>query len=128
MVIGFKKQFVEPILHGTKVLTIRDDKNGRWKPGMIMHMYTGGRFSKEYHQFDEKICLSTQRVFMTYTHILEITVGNTELFGYNEREKFAKEDGFENLKAFEAWWIPEIKKNAGQELSRKVIHWTALRY
>lgn len=128
MVIGFKKQFVEPILQGTKVHTIRDDKKHRWTSGMTMHMYTGGRFSKEYHQFAEKQCLSIQRVFMTYTHILEISVGDRELFGHHEREKFAIADGFESLKAFEDYWYPIIMQHPLQQFTGRVLHWTGLRY
>ncbi len=56
MIIGFKPQFVDPILNGTKIHTIRLDPYERWKPGMKMHMATGVR-TKHYKQFAEKICV-----------------------------------------------------------------------
>jgi len=47
MVISFKRQFLKPMVEGTKVATIREEKQSRWKAGMIMHMVTGIR-SKKY--------------------------------------------------------------------------------
>src|SRR6185437_1705040 len=109
MIIGFKKQFVEPILQGTKVHTIREDKANRWKAGMVMHMYTGGRFSKEYRQFAEKQCISVQDIFMTYYNAkIEVTIDESYLFGYSERLNFAIRDGFKDWDDFENYWIPVI--------------------
>jgi len=128
MVIGFKKQFREPIEAGTKIHTVRSDEKNRWKPGVIMHMATGTR-TKYYTCFKQTPCVSYQRVFMSYYQgLLQISVGDKELFGYHERELFAVNDGFLNLKAFEDWWIPELSKNPKLEFRGKVIHWTDFRY
>jgi len=128
MVIGFKKQFVEPILQGTKVHTIRSDEHDRWFPGRVMHMATGTR-SKYYNCFKETPCISTQRIFMTYDWMLHISIGwdcGCELY-HDEKEKLAKNDGFENFKAFENWWYPILAEN-NKGYTGKIIHWTSLRY
>lgn len=120
--------FVAPILDGTKIHTVREDKPGRWKPGLTMHMATGTR-TKNYNCFKEEVCQATQRVFMTYDQgELEITVGTTHLWGYDERNDFAVNDGFKNWEDFEAWWVPILKKKPGMEYEGKCIHWTSHRY
>ena len=65
MILGFKKQFEEPILAGSKIHTIREDGGGRWKPGKLMHMATGVR-TKAYKCFDKKTCISVQRIEITH--------------------------------------------------------------
>lgn len=129
MVIGFKKQFVEPILTGRKVHTIREDKKDRWREGMTMHMYTGGRFSKEYHEFYKKECICVQPVIMTYyVGRLEVSIGDTYLFEWPERNEMAISDGFENWEEFEKWWIPIVDASPKKVFQGKVIHWTDLKY
>jgi hypothetical protein len=127
MVIGFKKQFVEPIISGTKIHTVRSDEHDRWRSGVMMHMATGTR-TKYYNCFKQTPCTSYQRVYMSYDWMLNISVGSRELFGANEREQFAINDGFVSLEAFEDWWYPVLAKNPNKEYSGKVIHWTNFRY
>jgi DNA modification methylase len=52
MVIGFKPRFVQPILNGTKIHTLREDVLNRWQPGRVMHMAIGVR-TTNYYQFNE---------------------------------------------------------------------------
>lgn len=129
MVISFNTRFVEPIQKGSKIHTIRKDDKNRWKPGMTMHMYTGGRFSKEYREFAKKECVSTQEIFMTYYNgLLEITVDDTYLFGHQERTNFAISDGFESWDAFKQYWIPVLNADPERKYKGKVIHWTKFWY
>jgi len=65
MVLGFEQQFVEPILSGTKIHTIREDKHNRWKPGRSIQMATGVR-TKNYNQFNEDECVSVQEIKILY--------------------------------------------------------------
>jgi hypothetical protein len=139
MVIGFKKQFVEPILQGTKVHTIRDDKSNRWKPGMIMHMYTGGRFSKAYHQFTEKRCVSTQNIKISvvkasdvlgddeHGYFICVKVDGIEINTFN-LNKLSSSDGFDMLGDFFAWWLPLAMKEPNKTFIGKIIHWTDFKY
>ncbi len=129
MLLGFKQQFKEKILDGTKIHTIREDPNNRWQAGKLIHMATGIRSTK-FNCFKETTCISTQRIFMTYAwgDIIEITVGDKYLFGGYEREKFAINDGFEKWDDFFEWFYPLIKSNPEQCYSGKLIHWTDFRY
>lgn len=139
MVIGFKKQFVEPIKKGIKGHTIRKDEANRWKPGMTMHMYTGGRFSKEYHKFAEKQCVSTQKIKMWVIKASDV-IGDDE-HGYFigvkidglqvnplTMHQLSERDGFGTHGDFLSWWIPAILKLPNQVFTGKIIHWTDLRY
>lgn len=57
MILSFKKQFSEPILKGTKIHTIREDKPNRWKPGNKIHFANGVR-TQNYNCFKESVCIS----------------------------------------------------------------------
>jgi len=134
MVIGFKKQFVEPILQGSKVHTIRDDNGKRWKPGLSMQMYTGSRFSKkDYKKFAEKQCISTQGITMFLEEqdngldVLRCFIDDLKEsdFDFNA---FAIADGFESFKEFGDWWIKVLEEKPGRKFDGIIIHWTDLRY
>lgn len=126
MILGFKKQFKAPIMDGTKIHTIRLDKNFRWKPGVKIQMATGIR-SKHYQCFKESECSSIQRIFMSFDYMLNISIGNWELSVY-EKEILAKNDGFKDFKEFEDYWYPELIKGEYQSFSGRIIHWTNFRY
>jgi len=129
MVLSFKKEFKKPILSGDKIHSIRTDKKHRWNAGRTIQMATGVR-SKNYNCFKEAVCISTQRVFMTYSHrdIIEISIDGRQLFGHHERLKFAKNDGFNTWKAFFDWFFPLIKKHPEKHFSGVIVHWTNLNY
>lgn len=127
MVLGFKSQFQDKILAGTKIHTVRQDPNDRWRRGNKIHFATGVR-TKNYNEFKEGLCVSIQKVFMTYSHVLEISVDDNYLFGYPERLQFAQNDGFDTFEAFEEWFYPLIKVAPGGLYSAKLIHWTDFRY
>jgi len=128
MVIGFKKQFVPKILDGTKIHTIRQDDKNRWKPMRVMHMYTGGRFSKEYRQFAEKQVKSTQRIEIRATeNDVLIYVDGKEL-PFNVFNALCIQDGFESYLDFCDWWMPVILRSENGRFIGKIIHWTDERY
>jgi hypothetical protein len=120
MIIGFKKQFVEPILQGTKVHTIRDDPKKRWRPGLTMHLYTGGRFSKEYRQFNKTICISVQTIRIRYVKNGIIVLIDNKMLSSSSVEQLALNDGFENVGSFLEWF--------NKDFEGKIIHWTVLSY
>ena len=134
MVIGFKKEFVPKILNGTKEHTIREDLHDRWKVGMKMHMATGVR-TKEYNQFDEKICtgIQTFRVIWKDSPEDSLLGRSVRVFidGKNVTDSFfdddntvlevlAKKDGFDSVNKFFQWFSTDFKG--------KIIHWTDLKY
>jgi len=122
MVIGFNNRFVEPILSGKKIHTIREDAHNRWKVGMKMHMATGVR-TKNYHQFDAKICKSIQKIEIIKTgYYLEEAMVLIDGILLNEKEiqQLALNDGFNSLVDFLMWF-----ENG---FVGKIIHWTDLKY
>ena len=143
MVLGFEPQFVEPILDGTKIHTIREDKHNRWKPGMKIHFATGVRI-KNYHQFKTAVCVSVQEIRINWrdifidgkslNHIIPfIHVGYTKLLEGNSLKMYipnemisineyrlATNDGFESIDDFRKWF--------NKDFTGKIIHWTDFKY
>lgn len=126
MILGFKAQFREPILAGTKIHTIREDKHDRWHAGINIQMATGVR-TKNYECFREMQCLRTERIFMTYTHLLEITIGEKYLY-HQDKVLLAKNDGFVGYDEFEDWFYKVIKRDPKERFYGKIIHWTDYKY
>lgn len=129
MILPFKSEFQQSILNGTKIHTIREDKNRRWRAGAKIHFATGVR-TKKYNQFKEGICTGCQHVFMTYAFndVIQISIDGRELFGFNERLEFAKNDGFNSWEEFFDWFYPIIQAHPDKHFSGRVIHWTDFRY
>lgn len=126
IVTGEKTGFVEKILSGEKIHTLR--KGQRWKPGMKIHMATGIRSSR-YHQFNKGIdhlstCLSTQKIKIdttSYPYCIFIFVDDRELDA-REMMDLIKNDGFDTIESFIAWF------NNPAEFPDQIIHWTDKRY
>lgn len=126
MVLAFNNQFKAPILAGTKKHSIRKDEQRKWRTGRSIHMATGVR-TKNYDCFKKSTCTGTQRIFMSYDWMLHISIDDRELYP-QEKETLAINDGFENFKAFEDYWYPEVMKGKHQSYSGKIVHWTDFRY
>lgn len=126
MILAFKPQFVEPILLGTKIHTIRLAKEGRWIPGRKIQFATGVR-TKNYHCFKEDECVSTQKVLLSLDPFLGVQIDGREL-GYQEKFEFAQNDGFENFEDFHKWFAPLIEKEEDLMYLATIIHWTDKRY
>lgn len=133
MILAFKPQFVEPILVGTKIHTIRTDSLGRWKRDNTIHMATGGR-TPNYHQFnadrpDLQKCISVQKLDMVlsasnkpiarYWTSIESWVDDRQV----SLSQIAKNDGFLQLQDFIEWFF--IKNTV---FSGKIIRWTDFKY
>lgn len=122
MVIGFNKQSKDAILSGEKKHTIREDKHNRWKPGMKMHMATGVR-TKEYNQFYQAVCLSTQEIEIIIkgdrVNDTIVKVDGHMLTGI-EILHLIVFDGFNSIAEFLLFFQNGFKG--------KIIHWTDLKY
>lgn len=131
MILGFKQQFVKPILNGTKIHTIREDKSNNWQKGKDIHYATKKKY-EDFKVFKTGICTSIQYIFMTYDWKLEISIGATDYcdkyLSYTEMEKLALNDGFNSFKEFEDWFYPLIKANKDEFYKGKIIHWTNFKY
>jgi len=122
MVIGFQERFKQPIIGKTKKHTIREDCHNRWKAGVKMHMATGVR-TKNYNQFAEEVCKSTQNIEVRRTsdYLNEtLVIVDGRVLSQAEVQQLAFNDGFVNLIDFYLWF--------SSGFSGKIIHWTELRY
>jgi hypothetical protein len=122
MIVGFKKQFEEPILNGTKKHTIREDKKERHGGGATLHLATGVR-TKSYRCLKKVLCTSVQKIEIIYVNGIYndvfVYLDGREL-SYDEVTKMAKNDGFNSQDSFFEWF--------NKDFSGKIIHWTKLRY
>ena len=116
MILGFKPQFVESILSGVKIHTIREDELNRWKVGNKIHFATRVRTKKQ-KQFYEDVCVSVQNI----RFILEKIYVDGKKLERKETLVLAKNDGFNNvgeLFDFFDW----------KDFEGKIIHWTNYLY
>lgn len=121
MVLGFKTQFVEKILNGLKIHTIRVDKNKRWQKGKKINFAIGVR-TKRYSQFKEGVCKFNQAVELR-PDTREIYLGlngRMNLLDKKHNEMFAKNDGFDTEDDFWNWF--------NEPFFGTVIHWTDFVY
>lgn len=127
MLLGFKNQFVNPILEGEKIHTIRDDVHDRWQQGKTIHMCTGLR-TKDLNIFNIKPCISVQKIvidtyhegicILNYKHIIR-----HDWLQPTEIEILIRHDGFKRLSDFWEWFRSDSKMT-----TKKLIHWTHLTY
>lgn len=124
MILGFKKQFVQPILLGDKKHTIRLDAKKRWKAGRSIQMATGVR-TKNYNCFKEDVCKSVQEIEIKYSSYpsgekyVQVFV-DQEPLNQLQTVILAQYDGFEGLDDFFTWFNKDFKG--------RLIHWTDLTY
>lgn len=142
MILGFKQQFVDKIVSGQKLHTIREDKKNRWSRYHIIHMSTGVR-TKDYHCFLTRHCVSVQNITINPIS-KQVAIDNkwilcedsitginalssvADVFGkwvLNNKvhlEVLAKNDGFDSVDEFWQWF--------DKPFEGKIIHWTTLKY
>lgn len=124
MILGFKKQFVKPILAGTKIHTIREDKGSRWKPGMKIHGATGTR-TKNYECFFTGWCVNTQFIMIEpdiRRVYIQIPIGDCVLRHLSDELmlQFVRNDGFDSVEDFWSFWPNRFEGI--------IIHWTPFYY
>ena len=125
MILGFKEQFKQKIIDGTKKHTIREDMYDRWEAGRIIHFATGVR-TKHYDCFKIDVCKSTQKI---ETGIRNVEKGVFEcaikidgrVLSEREAEQFVIRDGFRSIPDFFDFFNFTYFKG-------KIIHWTDLKY
>jgi len=119
MILGFKIQFKDLILSGSKIHTVRGDKHDRWQPGKIIHFVIGAR-TKNYNQFKIGKCISTQFISIEKKEFgQEIGIDGQYLFP-SEMMTLAKNDGFDSIERFLDFFPGDF--------SGKIIHWTDFKY
>jgi hypothetical protein len=123
MIIGFSQRFVDKILSGEKLHTIRADVHDRWKTGKAIQFATGCR-TKKYHQFKDGRCVSVQKIIIEH-HVHEIgdtvIVVDERVLSLAEMHTLAINDGFDCFFDFCKWFDKDC-------FIGKLVHWTNYRY
>jgi len=136
MVLGFKERFKALVLDGSKIHSIRLDKNNRWKAGRSIQFATGVR-SANYNCFKEGVCTAVQKIEFKWTHEiykserhaptsnwgLQIFIDNEDVTKTNIPDLLAENDGFPSLSEFVKWEAWDKKNFVG-----KLIQWTDFKY
>lgn len=133
MILAFKPQFVEPIIKGSKIHTIREDKTNRWTDGRLIQGATGVR-TKKYNQFFEAVCMSTQKIEIIYTkdckmvkidgEFYSIIINDIKYFDTHPEiirlNRLCVNDGFTDYREFFKWF--------NKPYIGKIINWTDHKY
>jgi len=136
MILSFQPEFVESILDGSKIHTIRPDKTSRWEIGKKIHFATGVR-TKQYHCFKQGVCRNIQEISIDL-HSKEPRVKvDGELLEAACLRLLAAGDGFANTEAMMEWFRARYGNHSSRygryqqkhELfTGRLIHWTDAKY
>lgn len=100
--------------------TIREDKNGRWKPGMKIHFFIGSRTLFAFLFAPVVECKSVQKIEIYTRDSLHFMKIDGRFLNHLEAENLAINDGFDNVEDFFNWF--------NDDFEGKIIHWTNLKY
>lgn len=128
MILPFQNQF-EPLIHGSKIHTIRTDEKDRWKPGMKIHMCVNNR-TKNMRVFKVAECVSVQTVRLYfYQHVIGVRFFAMVDGHVVSPKRLATNDGLSMID-FCNWFYPLACKQNPKELiyTGKIIHWTDYKY
>jgi hypothetical protein len=116
MILTFKKRFVDLIIDGTKIHTIREDAPNRWKVGMKIHFWCGNprNPSKNPYKFAEGIVKRIIEIDIM-PGVDCIQAGSSGYIHNENPEQIAKNDGFQNWE--------EMKQFFPKEFKGKLIIW-----
>jgi len=125
MILTCKPQFEQPILSGTKIHSMREDKHNRWKAGRVIQFATGTR-TKNYRCFLAAVCTGVQKVglYQGSKDILVLVDGR--ILDWKETLLLAHNDGFPTTEAMMRFFIPKIPADIREmeQWTGKIIHWT----
>lgn len=133
MLLGFHKQFVDPILFGSKPFTIRKRRKITPKIGETLFMYTGGYNASRTLITNKEKLISVQNIRITIkreTVSDSANITNVDVWvdrrklSIDEIKEFVKYDGFQNITEWSNYWLG--KKNRTGALM-VIYHWTDLR-
>lgn len=125
MILGFKTQFNEAILNGTKIHTIRKGK--RWKAGMSIQFYNHVRTKKMKKFREDGICVSVQDIEIVFNGVFATITIDKRKLGSGKTYMLAKNDGFKELNEFDAWFY-KVTNEGKEVLIGQIIHFTDMKY
>jgi len=124
MILTFsKQQFVDRILDGTKIHTIREDKTRRWKPGMRIQFWKGNPRNKrnDPYQFTFGRCLNVESITLDFSNDTVLFTDKTIIQDYKALDQFAVNDGFDNWD-YMKYWFYDTYKGTNTVFQMRLIH------
>lgn len=103
---SFQKQFVRPILEGTKRQTIRDERKRHARPGEELQLYTGMR-TRDCKLIAKVSCIRVGTITLDLDAGRAVILDNdgmATMHAHDRIEHFARADGFESFEAMRAFW------------------------
>ena len=108
----------------SKLHTIRDDKNNRWKPGVMIDYFINCRQPNMFRFAPRIPVVSVQEIaivwFDFFGKIKPLVYVDKKPLTVIDVEALAQNDGFDTLEEFFEYFNEDYKG--------KIIHWTDLRY
>lgn len=119
MILTFsREQFVQAIIEGRKIHTIRMDRKNRWHPGRQIHFWKGNprNTSKNPYHFATGFVTKVERIRIQYhdNGQFVVMIGGRPLTP-EDIELTARRDGFNSIKSFKVWF--------NEDFDGKLIHW-----
>lgn len=123
MILTFSKDiFVERIISGIKIHTIREDKHNRWKVGNSIQFWRGNprNVRNNPYQFGEGICQEVKPIKIDPINN-EITIFynkhiSEDIGLIDSLNEIAKNDGFDSWEQMKEWFK--------EPFVGKIIYWT----
>lgn len=121
---SFKREFVDPILAGTKVQTIRADRKRHARPGEALQLYTAMR-TKHCYKIGDAKCSSIQPIRIEVENAMICGASGNCLTTIAELDDFARRDGFTDWIRMRLFWQ---QNHPGTPIFTGVlIHWTGFK-
>jgi hypothetical protein len=124
MILNFKPQFVDKIISGQKIHTIRKDKHNRWRDGMQIQFYTGAR-TKQAKMFAKGVVRKIDIVAIrdNQMHFREVAINGHR----TNEDRVAKLDGFIDTDSFFNFFREQYGTKEGSIcFNGKIIYWDNL--
>ena len=121
--IKYQDKFKQKILDGTKIHTIRTNKEDKLQEDFqFYHTTTNGS------TFGRDTIKSIQEIYMTHNgRILQMSIDDKYIY-HQEMMDLLWNDGFSNYKEFHDFFYPKIQKTKFKTYVAKLVHWTDKKY
>lgn len=124
MIISFQQKFVQKIIDGEKVQTIRENKKGHYKTGIKFQMYAPNRPDRGGKFFGTAIPYLFAAIEINI-HYRSVWHGGLDKAIFEAKdakklEQFAKEDGFDNADDMFAFFEPRAVNGVFRGV---LMHW-----
>lgn len=124
--LNFSAQFAPLVESGQKRQTIRAPRKNAIRPHDVLHLFTGLRTKQARRLMPPQRCEGVDLIQIRWKTLknstyrsLEVKIHGKGSLRREEIESLAKQDGFENVEAFTAWFLPE----GTNEFTGHLIRW-----